>query len=131
MPSKNYTLFFILSVVFVLLSIGFITILGQHSSNPEDTSADLRAKAGVAASLKLTGTVSAYNPGDNTLVVNNVKFDNSGSNGLSMGTFTVTIGQKDFTTSLAKPGTALLLSVEASSFNTSTKTMTAVQIQGR
>jgi hypothetical protein len=131
MPSKNYTLFFIFSVAFVLLSIGFITILGQKSSNPDDTSTDLRAKAGVAAALKIKGTVSAYNPGEKTLIVNNVQFDTAGQNDKSMGTFTVTVTQKDFQASLGRPGTNVLLSVDAESFNTLQKTMTASSVSSR
>jgi hypothetical protein len=48
-----------------------------------------------------------------------------------MGTFTVTVTQKDFQASLGRNGTNVLLSVDAASFNTLQKTMTAVSVSSR
>lgn len=124
MPSKNYTLFFILSVGFVLLSIAFITILGQTSST-DTVSKDIRAKATVQNSLQLTGTVQTVDA--TSFIVENVKFvDNT--NAATMGTFTATLGPNVNTKNL-RTGATVRMSVDASSFNTQGKTFTVLSLQ--
>lgn len=125
MPSKNYTLFFILSVGFVLLSISFITILGQTSSK-EGPNKDIRAKATVQNSLSLTGIVSSIDTGSRTFVVDQVKFVNN-DEAPAMGTFTATVATGvDMKT--IKVGTTIRLSVDAASFNTQGKTFTVLAV---
>lgn len=125
MPSKNYTIFFILSVGFVLLSISFITILGQTSSK-EGPNKDIRAKATVQNSLLLTGTVSSIDVSAGTFVVEQVKFVNN-DKAPSMGTFTATVST-GVEMKMIKVGTNMRLSVDAASFNTQGKTFTVLAI---
>lgn len=123
MPSKNYTLFFILSVGFVLLSIAFITILGQTSS-PDTVSKDIRAKATVQNSMQLTGTVSLVDGG--SITVDNVQFiDNK--NAASMGTFVATPGPGVSLNNI-RIGTTVRLSVDAATFDTQRRTFTVIGI---
>jgi len=126
MPSKNYTLFFIFSVGFVLLSIAFITILGQ-TSKKDNGSADIRAKATVANSLKLTGVVGSMDPGARTLTVDQVKFESKENEASNMGTWIVT-EPADYKAGTVTIGKKVLLSIDASTFNASSKTMTALAV---
>lgn len=123
MPSKNYTLFFILSVGFVLLSIAFITILGQTSST-DSVSKDIRAKATVQNSMQLTGTVSLVDAG--SITVDNVRFADN-DNTASMGTFTAYPGS-GVSISNIRIGSTVRLSVDASTFDTQKKTFTVLRI---
>lgn len=124
MPSKNYTLFFILSVGFVLLSIAFITILGQ-TSKPDTGSADIRAKATVQNALKLVGVIEGVS--GNTLKIGQVKFESKKDEVTNMGSWTVT-APSSFQPGSLSTGMKVFLSVDASTFNTETKTMTALAI---
>lgn len=126
MPSKNYTLFFIFSVGFVLVSIAFITILGQ-TSKKDNGNVDIRAKATVANSLKLIGVVSGTDPGARTITVDQVKFENKQNEDGNMGTWTVN-QPSDFQPSSVSVGKKVFLNADAKSFNTSSKTMTALAI---
>jgi hypothetical protein len=128
MPSKNYTLFFIMSVGFVLISIAFITILGQTSKSGNGDTVDIRAKAGVANAMKVTGTVASYNSSTNLLVVNNINFQNADASSKGMGTWMVTPPAKDFVPS-SVIGRQVIISVDSATFNTGNKTLTALSIQ--
>ncbi len=126
MPSKNYTLFFILSVGFVLITMAFITILGQTTSKDGEAT-DIRAKATVANSLKLVGNVISIDPSTRTLVVSDVKFESKKNETQTMGTWTVTIaGDVNMTT--ITPGRQVLISADASTFNITNNTMTALAV---
>lgn len=127
MPSKNYTLFFILSVGFVLISIAFITILGQTSDKDSGTT-DIRAKATVANSLKIIGTVSEIGAG--TMNVSQVKFESKANEAGDMGNWVVTL-PADYKAGSISVGGSVLISADASSFNTSGKTMTALAVSSR
>lgn len=124
MPSKNYTLFFILSVAFVLVSIAFITIIGQ--TNSRNSGSDIRAKATVQNSLQLLGTVSSVHSSDQTLVIDNVRFVNNDSTG-TMGTFTGVAGE-DVSFSQIKQGMNILMSVDAGTFSVGEKTFTVLAV---
>lgn len=128
MPSKNYTLFFVMSVGFVLISIAFISILSQTKKTENGENVDIRAKAGVANSMKVTGVVASYNASENTLTVNNVNFQNANANSPGMGTWTVVPPVKDFEP-LSSVGKKVTIFVDAASFNTSAKTLTALDIK--
>lgn len=127
MPSKNYTLFFVISVGFVLLSIAFITILGQ-AGNKNASPDDIRAKAGVASSVHVTGTVLSYDAAANTMSVANIQFSNASPDAKTMGTWTVTPRIQDFVPS-NYVGKRVDISVDATTFDTGAKTLTAIAIQ--
>ncbi len=126
MPSKNYTLFFIFSVGFVLISIAFITILGQ-TSKKDNGNVDIRAKATVANSLKLVGTVSEVNAAERTMTVENIKFESKQTESATMGTWVVK-QPTDGSANSISTGRKVLISADAGSFNTSAKTMTALTV---
>lgn len=125
MPTKNYTLFFLLSVGFVLISIAFITILGQ-TNNRDSGAADIRAKATVQNSMQLEGDVASVDTKAWTMVVNNVTFaDNQTAK--PMGTFTVIIPNN----TNVKSGQRVVLAVDSQSFNVTSKTFAALAVQVR
>lgn len=123
MPSKNYTLFFVLSVGFVLISITFITILGQTSSKDKGTT-DIRAKATVQNSMQLQGVVGTVD--GTTLTVTDVSFADNDS-AKPMGTFTVIVPAE---TSVVR-GQRVLLYVDSATFNIAEKKFTALSVAGR
>ena len=129
MPSKNYTLFFILSVGFVLLSIAFITILGQ-TSKKDNGNVDIRAKATVANSLKLVGVVTAIDPSTRTLTIDQVKFESKANETKNMGMWVVT-QPADFKSGSVTIGKNVFINADAATFNTTAKTMTALAITPR
>jgi hypothetical protein len=124
MPSKNYTLFFIFSVGFVLISIAFITILGQ-TSKKDGENVDIRAKATVANSLKLIGIVTDVKEG--SITVGQLKFESKKDEASDMGTWEVTI-PPTVNHSGVSIGKKVFINADASTFNTAQKTMTALAI---
>lgn len=126
MPSKNYTIFFIFSVGFVLISIAFITILGQ-TSKKDNGNVDIRAKATVANSLKLVGTVADIDVVSRTATVNQIKFQSKETEAGDMGSWTVTL-PTDFKSGSVTAGRKIFINADAASFNTSAKTMTALSV---
>lgn len=125
MPSKNYTMFFILSVGFVLVSIAFITILGQTSSSSTENR-DIRAKATVQNSLQLTGVVTSSDTIARTLVLSNVRFANNDT-AQDMGTFTAQVDSGVEITTV-RSGTSVVVSVDASTFNAGEKTFRVLAV---
>lgn len=123
MPSKNYTLFFILSVGFVLISIAFITILGETSSR-DGGSTDIRAKATVQNSMQLEGVVASSSNG--SIVVDNIHFADN-ADAAPMGTFTVVVPEG----TPVRSGDTVVLSVDAATFNVAQKTFTALAVSVR
>ena len=126
MPSKNYTLFFIFSVGFVLISIAFITILGQ-TSKKDNGNVDIRAKATVANSLKFIGIVGTVDSSARTITVDQVKFENKKDEPASMGTWVVK-QSPDIQPGSIMAGNKILISADAATFDASAKTMTALAI---
>ena len=76
----------------VLIIVGIITtaIIGAVKNN--DSSSDIRAKAGVTNTLKLTGFVGSVDDINGTITVENVQFDEGSRSGPAhnYGTWTVT-----------------------------------------
>jgi len=124
MPSRNYTLFFIFSVGFVLICIAFITILGQ-TTNKDGQNSDIRAKATVANSLRLVGVIDSIDPAAQTVVVSGLKFENKETETADMGTWIVTLPREVVASSL-RVGKRAAISADASLFDASNKTLTAV-----
>lgn len=124
MPSRNYTLFFIVSVGFVLICIAFITILGQ-TTNKEGDNSDIRAKATVTNSLRLVGFVNSVDTSLRTVVVSSVKFENKEKESADMGVWTVTL-PKEVSASNVRTGKRVVISADAAQFDVATKTLTAL-----
>lgn len=126
MPSRNYTLFFVLSVGLVLVCIIFITILGQ-TQKKDDGTTDIRAKATVSNSLKLVGVVSDIDTSNRIVKIDQLKFDNKASEQANMGLWTVTV-PSDYNISSLSTGKKVFINADASTFDITNKTMVALAI---
>ncbi len=120
---KHAQAIFIGSVVFIILAIGFISLLGNTRSSVPAT--DTRAKAGVTATLKLSGIVSSINDTKGVIIVNNLQFLDATSN---LGTWTVT-PPSGFIIGSVGPGSRVTLTVNPATFLAATHTLTATQIK--
>lgn len=127
MPSKNYTVFFIFSVGFVLASIAFVTVL-QQTSKKEGVSSDIRAKATVQNSIKLVGVITGTQSDNGTITVSDVRFQDATPDAKSMGNFTVTVPANTPSSDL-RVGGRVLLAVDAATFNAGAKTMKALEVR--
>ena len=126
MPSRNYTLFFFLSIGLVLVCIAFITILGQ--TDKKDTgNADIRAKASVSNSLQLVGIISDIDSTNQVLSVDQVKFENKSSEPDSMGLWKMSV-PRDYKILSIPVGKKIYINVDAATFNVTQKTMVALAI---
>ncbi len=127
MPIKGFKhtqTIFIGSVVFVILAIGFISLLGNIQSNR--SSGDIRAKAGVAATLKLSGIVSSVDENKGVILVDRVQFLDTQDN-QTLGSWTVT-PPVSFRMESLGPGTKVVLTVNPTTFLAASHTLTATNI---
>lgn len=124
MPGKQSTLFFIVSVFFLLLAIGFVAILTQRTTGD---SADIRAKATTATALKLNATVVSFERLTNTLMVSNVQFAD-GEQQKVPGQWEVIVPINVDGNSFA-PGRIVTIAIDAPTFNLATKKVTALSIE--
>ena len=121
-PFKHAQALFVGSVMFAIMAVGFISLLSNSSSQ---SSSDVRAKAGITATLKLTGIVSSVDSVRGVLTINNLQFlDQTSAN---LGTWTVT-PPTGFNVFSVSPGTKITLIVNPTTFTASTHTLTATQI---
>ncbi len=124
MPTfKHAQAIFVGSVVFVILAIGFISLLGSTRSSAPAT--DTRAKAGITATLKLSGIVSSIDDTKGVIIVNNLQFLDATSN---LGTWTVT-PPSGFIIGSVGPGSRVTLTVNPTTFLAASHTLTATQIK--
>lgn len=126
MPSRNYTLFFVLSVGFVLICIAFITILGQ-TTNKSGENSDIRAKATVSNSLKLVGLVSSVDQSTRTIKVSGLKFENKASETADMGEWLVSL-PTETNASQIRQGKRIIINADAAKFDITSKTLTALAV---
>lgn len=124
---KGSIIFFAGSVIFVLLGILVITILGTSAKNSDGGTTDIRAKAAVASALKFTGMVTEVDEANNTVTVDNLMFEDAEPGSKSLGIWTVTPPANVSVSSLS-PGTNVIISVVADTFNAASKTLTATAI---
>lgn len=113
----------------VLIIVGIITtaIIGAVKNN--DSSSDIRAKAGVTNTLKLTGFVGSVDDINGTITVENVQFDEGSRSGPAhnYGTWTVT-PPRTFSLFSAQSGKKITFTVQTESFNVAVKKVVAVQM---
>lgn len=117
-------LIYVLSVVLVLAAIGITAII--NNVNKGNSATDVRARAGTANALKLTGFVSSVDTINNTVVLDNVNFlANPTQNGL--GSWTVGI-PANFKISSVVAGSQIIISVDSTTFKVSSHTVNALEI---
>lgn len=122
---QNNIFFFIGSVLLIIIAIAITTIVEKNASS-KDTSTDVRARAGVASTLELIGSVSSIDFASNVLILDMVKFP--GNDEQSLGTWTVT-PPAGFSLSTLTAGKKIRLKVNASTFLATSHTVTATEIK--
>lgn len=117
-------------IVIALLIVGAIvttSIITAVKNN--EGAADIRAKAGVTNTLKLTGIVESIDEAGGTMIVNNVQFSAESRSGkaVNYGTWVVT-PPSTFSLSSASPGVNITFTVSSDSFNVADKHVAAAQV---
>lgn len=113
----------------LLIVAGIITtsIIGAIKNNQSAT--DIRAKAGVTSTLKLTGVVENIDASASTITVADVQFTSESRSGkaVNYGTWTVSPPSTFDMVSLS-PGASVEFTISADSFNVATKNVVASAI---
>lgn len=122
---QNNILFFIGSVLLIIVAIAVSAIL-QKNTTSQEKSSDVRARAGVASSLELTGVLSSIDDISNVFILDNVKFP--GSDTQSLGTWTVSPPPK-FSLSSLSAGKTVRIKVNAATFLATSHTVTATEVK--
>ena len=122
---KNPNLLLVGSVVFILLAVALVAILDKSSSSSNSAN-DVRARAATHQALALVGTVSAVDEGKGTVTVDNVLFA-SNTSGQNLGSWIVT-APSGFNFATVSPGMKLTIGVDATTFQVTTHTMTALTL---
>lgn len=124
MPRKNNSIFYVGgSVLLIMVAIAATAVVSQ--TKPTENPTEIRAKAGVGASLKMTGTVSTVDDVGGVVIVNNLQFaDNPTKN---LGSWTVT-PPPGFNLLSAYPGATATITIDPSTFLAANHTVRAVQI---
>ena len=117
------------SVILVMATVAFTAIINR--TKPE-SSTDIRAKAGVLSTLKLTGTVVSIDTTKNILTVAQLKFHNQIGESIdtSLGTWTVT-PPPAFVLSTLVPGKEVVITADASTFMVDAHAVKATAITSR
>jgi hypothetical protein len=124
MKKKSNTLLYIaVSVGLIVAAIAATAILNKSKEN---ASSDIRTKAGVSTTLRMTGTVAAVNESTGTFSLANVRFATSESNAI-LGTWTVT-PPSGFSLVSLSPGTQLTMTIDPTTMLATSSTVTATQI---
>lgn len=114
-----------------LIVVGIITTtIINVVKNNQSSAVDIRAKAGVVSTLKLTGTIDRVDEAAGTITVLNVQFADESRSGqpVNYGAWTVT-PPATFLISSATPGSRITFTVNSDSFNVSSKQVVAAEIK--
>lgn len=130
MNKKSNNLLY-LAVAGGLIIIGIITttiINAVKNSNPT-SGTDIRARAATTNTLKLTGTITEVVDIEGMLIVSGVQFADTSRSGdtKNYGTWKVFV-PTNFVMSTATVGSPVSFTIDAKSFNISTKSVAASQI---
>lgn len=125
MQKKGFNVFFIGSIGFLILALGFLAILNRTKSTENGT--DVRAKAGIVATLKMSADVVSVDDNKGTIYVDQLKFQDRGDGQLSLGAWTVTAPPSISVGSLSV-GERISLIVDPATFLAETHTLTATEI---
>lgn len=97
--------------------------------NNQNNATDIRAKAGVINTLKLSGTVDSINEASGTLTVLDVQFADESRSGkaINYGTWVVT-PPSTFNLLSAGPGTKITFTISSDSFDVAAKQVVAAAV---
>lgn len=125
MPPKSHNSFLYIGASMFLI-VGAIAATAIFRRNDTSSGTDIRAKAGVSASLRLTGNVSGADDTNGTLTVSNLKFMDS-QDTTTLGTWTVTPPEGSSVSSYPV-GANIVLTINPNTFLVTSHTVTATQI---
>jgi len=113
----------------LLVVVGMITTAIIDRVKSSQSAADIRAKAGVTNTLKLTGTVETTDESAGTMTVNDVQFTAESRSGkpVNYGTWLVT-PPNTFNLLSATPGVTVTFTVASDSFNVASKQVVASEV---
>lgn len=117
------------------IALGALVVMGMITTTIIDRvknsqgATDIRAKAGVTNTLKLTGTVESVDESGGTIKVNDVQFATESRSGkvANYGTWVVT-PPSSFNLLTANPGASITFTINADSFNVESHAVVASQI---
>lgn len=113
-----------------LIIVGVITVaIINVVKNNQSSATDIRAKAGVTNTLKLTGTIDSTDDIAGTITVTDVQFAAESRSGkpVNYGTWTVT-PPNTFSLSSSAPGAKISFTVDSDSFDVISKKVTAANV---
>ena len=125
---KNRNIFLLGSIGFIVLAIGFISILDRIKT-PNDVSTDVRARAAVTNALMINATVESIDQDNGIIQVADAYISDVSRSGeaKNLGNWTVT-SPPGFNYSSIKPGMNVTIGVNSKSFLVSKHTLTAISI---
>lgn len=130
MNKKPNSLLYIVAAV-GLIVIGIVTtaIINAVKNTNQSGGTDIRARAAVTNTLKLTGTVSEVVDLEGMIIVSNVQFADTSRSGTAKdyGSWKVFV-PTTFALSSATVGSPVTFSIDAKSFNVTTKSVVASQV---
>ena len=126
MQKKGFNFFFLGSIGFLILALGFVTLLGRTKSS--DTGTDVSAKAGITSTLKMSADVVRVDDNKGSIQVDQLKFLDRGEGQLSLGAWVVTAPPTVSVGSLSQ-GDHISIIVDPLTFLAQSHTLTATEIR--
>lgn len=123
-PTGTLLLFGSLGLIVAAIAITAV-INGANRNAAAPT--DIRAKAGITATLKVVGIVTSVDNANSTVLVDGLRFSDSQDTAASLGSWTVT-PPPSYNLSLLSSGARVTITVDPSSFLVATHTLSATQI---
>lgn len=124
MKKKTNTLLFVaVSIGLIIAAVAATAIVNRAK---EGAPSDIRAKAGVSATLRVTGTVASVDDVKEIFTLTNFRFASS-ENGANLGTWTVT-PPPGFSLSSLSPGVGITMTIDPTTMLAESHTVVATQI---
>ncbi len=124
MKKKNNTIVYVAVIIGLIIAAVAVTAVVNRTKDGQ--SSDLRAKAGVTTTLRMTGTVAAVDESKGSFSLANVQFASSESNA-TLGMWTVT-PPPGFSVGSLSAGTQITMSIDPTTMLAESSTVTATQI---
>ncbi|MBI3577204.1 hypothetical protein HY086_04160 [Candidatus Gottesmanbacteria bacterium] len=120
---SNTFLYVVVIIGLIIAGVAATTLLNRAK---EGASSDIRAKAGVANTLRISASVAAVDSAKGVFTVTNLHFASS-QTGANMGTWTVT-PPPGFSLGSLSPGAQLTMTIDPTTMLAESHTVTATQI---
>jgi len=129
MGKKPNGFLYVIGLLLLIVAGVVTTAIISSVKNNNDAPTDIRARAGVVNTLKLTGMISSVDTDNGVLVVDNVVFAPESRSGpeINYGTWIV-IPPQTFSVYSAVPGSTIDITVNSASLDVASKQVAASQI---